>query len=77
MRILNKEQEESMYRLIEQELELNKENNKLQQRIDKAIEYIETQNPSDIGICGNEKKYYYTLGEDNVDRLLEILKGEE
>lgn len=48
----------------------------LQDRIDKAIEYIENQNPSDIGICGNEKKYYYTLGEDNVDRLLEILKGD-
>ena len=48
---------------------------RLERRIERAIEYIENQNPSDIGICGNEKKYYYTLGEDNVDKLLEILKG--
>lgn len=49
----------------------------LQERIDKAIEYITSHNPSDIGICGNGKKYYYTLDEDSVDYLLNILKGSD
>ena len=49
----------------------------LKSRIDKAIEYIKSHKPSDIGICGNSKKYYYTLNEDSVDNLLNILGGDE
>lgn len=45
------------------------------QRNEKAIEYIKSHKPSDIGICGNNKKYYYTLNEDSVDNLLNILEG--
>ena len=45
------------------------------ERIQKAIEYIKEHNPSDIGICGNEIKYYYTLDEDSVDNLLNILQN--
>ena len=59
--------------------QLTYENIVLQSKIDKAIEYIKSHNPSDIGICGNSKKYYYTLDEDSVDHLLNILqdKGED
>ena len=67
---------------IQEELKCAKEDNlyqlrknkDLQNRIDKAIEYIQSHNPSDIGICGNSKKYYYELNEDSVDNLLDILK---
>lgn len=45
------------------------------QRNEKAVEYIKSHSPSDIGICGNNKKYYYTLNEDSVDNLLNILDG--
>ena len=44
-------------------------------RNEKAVEYIKSHNPSDIGICGNNKKYYYTLNEDSVDNVLNILQG--
>ena len=44
-------------------------------RCEKASEYIKEHNPSDIGMCGNEKKYYYTLDEDSVDNLLNILQN--
>lgn len=70
---IDREDEPLIY-ISERAINLKKENDKLHHRINKAIEYIENQNPSDIEICGNEKKYYYTLGEDNIDRLLEILK---
>lgn len=46
---------------------------KLEGVIKEAREYIEMQTPSDIGICGNSTKRYYTLGEDSVDHILEIL----
>lgn len=68
-----------LYKLLEKdeaELLLNHINN-LQNRIDKAIEYIESHSPSDIGITSNGKKYYYTLNEDSVDNLLNILKGDD
>ena len=52
---------------------------KLQQKeniIKEVREYIEMHTPSDIGICGNKTKRYYTLGEDSVDHILEILDKE-
>jgi len=60
--------------------EIEKLQNQLQQKeniIKEVREYIEMHTPSDIGICGNKTKRYYTLGEDSVDHILEILdKGE-
>lgn len=53
----------------------NEEDDIYKQRNEKAVEYIKSHNPSDIGICGNNKKYYYTLNEDSVDNLLNILEG--
>ena len=53
--------------------------NQLQQKeniIKEVREYIEMHTPSDIGICGNKTKRYYTLGEDSVDHILEILDKE-
>lgn len=44
--------------------------------IKEVRKYIEMHTPSDIGICGNKTKRYYTLGEDSVDHILEILDGE-
>ena len=49
---------------------------KLEELPNKIREYITSHTPSDIGICGNSKKHYYTLGEDSVDKILELLEGE-
>ena len=60
--------------------EIERLKNQLQQKeniIKEVREYIEKHTPSDIGICGNKIKKYYTLEEDSVDHILEILdKGE-
>ena len=61
------------------ELEREKLQNQLQQKeniIKEVREYIKMHTPSDIGICGNKTKRYYTLGEDSVDHILEILDKE-
>ena len=52
---------------------LQQENEQLKKQKDDVLEYIKTHTPSDIGICGNKKKYYYTLGEDSVDEILRML----
>ena len=57
--------------------ELNKEieiNIKYREVLDKIKEYITTRTPSDIGISGNKPKKYYTLSEDEVDYILELLE---
>lgn len=58
-------------RINENNLELI---NKQKEVLDKIKEYITTRTPSDIGICGNEPKKYYTLNEDEVDYILELLE---
>ncbi len=55
-------------------LELSKQLEEKEIVLDKIKEYITTRTPSDIGICGNEPKKYYTLNEDEVDYILEILE---
>lgn len=58
----------------------NKMIDQLQQKeniIKEIREYIEMHTPSDIGICGNKTKRYYTLGEDSVDHILEILGSDK
>lgn len=59
------------------DLILSLELNKYKNVIDKIKEYIITRTPSDIGICGNEPKKYYTLNEDEVDYILELLEEVE
>ena len=51
------------------------ENEKLQQRIDKAIEYIERTEYQ----YGDEEQdsYDYNIGFDEINELLQILKGED
>lgn len=48
---------------------LEDENDKLQDRIDKAIEYIEERYNGEV--------LTHTFDKDNVGELLEILKGSE
>ena len=48
--------------------------NKQKEVLDKIKEYITTRTPSDIGISGNKPKKYYTLNEDEVDYILELLE---
>jgi hypothetical protein len=68
MRILNKEQEESLYRLIEHWLELNNKYNKLQQRIDKALSKLE-----EIDLYDE----YITIHSDFINDTKGILKGSD
>ena len=51
---------------------LRKENEKLEEKINKAIEYIE--NEGEHTDCSGEPIYY--LDEEQEEELLEILKGE-
>lgn len=50
---------------------LRNENQKLQERIDKATKYIEED------IKGNYFRVYYAEIYDDCEKLLEILKGED
>ena len=54
-------------------IDLQKQSQQKENIIKEVREYIEMHAPSDIGICGNSIKRYYTLGEDSVDHILEIL----
>ena len=54
--------------------ELQQQLDKYKSTIDKIKEYITTRTPSDIGISGNKPKKYYTLSEDEVDYILELLE---
>lgn len=58
---------------VDEEMELYNEIIRLKKQKDDVVEYIKSHTPSDIGICGNKKKYYYTLGENSVDELLRML----
>jgi len=53
---------------------LKDKNKKQKEILDKIKEYITTRTPSDIGISGNKPKKYYTLSEDEVDYILELLE---
>lgn len=55
-------------------LKKDKQLNKYKKILDKIKEYITTRTPSDIGISGNKPKKYYTLSEDEVDYILELLE---
>lgn len=48
--------------------------NQQKEVLDKIKEYITTRTPSDIGISGNKPKKYYTLSEDEVEYILELLE---
>ena len=55
--------------LTNQNRKLNNQNRELQQRIDKAIEYINDNRRADL-------VFKLHLNEEEVDKLLEILKGD-
>jgi hypothetical protein len=61
------------YSRLEQINDLKQENARLQQRIDKAIEYIES-NKCDKELKFQDKKYY---SDYLINETLEILKGRE
>ena len=55
--------------------ELQQQNQKYKEAIDKAIEYIEKSVTTDIGIDSNNNLiHYHQLSEDETGELLEILK---
>lgn len=62
------------YKKVINPFQLIEENIKYKEILDKIKEYITTRTPSDIGISGNKPKKYYTLSEDEVDYILELLE---
>lgn len=60
--------EEVLKQLIKSKLELQKEIEQLQERIDKAIEYIEKETKSEA--------FHHYINDEDLTMLLNILKGE-
>ena len=64
--------------IIEDNRVLRQENKKLQERIDKAIEYINRFDPIRAYYEYQDGEYWETNYDDDFkDELLEILKGED